>query len=314
MRDPVPVSCHPTARLGWWFQEMVPPDGVDGHHAVRLAGVSMAVSLPPTEFTVLTDLPPAFPREERQLCWMESRGAKARAHIYPSRTVVLRGSTVVGIGRESKSSTDATRRIRALLVQRGALTPDGDLLRFPRDVEFTSSSQAASVIAGNPRSGPQTWRREDRKRRPNGPRPAPLRVHPHHTLDELRDARDAAKNAQHRRRIEIVMNAATGASIPEVMQATNASRETIRTLVDRYNADGPSALRRRPHTPRRERALQSHVDKLLASGVPVPVEEVAASAPTSLRIRRDIATLLQRLHDLGYTLLVSPPPSKDTTP
>lgn len=79
------------------------------------------------------------------------RGAEARAIVTAEGIVVLEGSFAAV--DEVESTPDSTRRLRAKLVQEGALILQGSRYRFDRDVLFVTPSSAASVVLGRSANG-----------------------------------------------------------------------------------------------------------------------------------------------------------------
>jgi hypothetical protein len=80
-----------------------------------------------------------------------ARGADARAIVTAEGIVVLEGSFAAA--DEVESTPDSTRRLRAKLVQEGALVPQDSRYRFERDVLFATPSSAACVVLGRSANG-----------------------------------------------------------------------------------------------------------------------------------------------------------------
>lgn len=80
-----------------------------------------------------------------------ARGADARAIVTAEGVVVLEGSFAAA--DEVESTPDSTRRLRAKLLQEGALVSQGSGHRFARDVLFARPSTAACVVLGRPANG-----------------------------------------------------------------------------------------------------------------------------------------------------------------
>jgi Domain of unknown function (DUF4357) len=80
-----------------------------------------------------------------------ARGAEARALLTAEGVVVLQGS--LAAGDEVESTPDSTRRLRAKLVQKGALAWHESRYRFERDVLFATPSSVASVVLGRSANG-----------------------------------------------------------------------------------------------------------------------------------------------------------------
>lgn len=81
----------------------------------------------------------------------------ARGRITDEGFVVLQGSIAAP---EFKSGSEGYRRFREKLITEGALVEKEGRFEFVRDVATSSSSQAASVVAGGNRNGPGSWRSE----------------------------------------------------------------------------------------------------------------------------------------------------------
>jgi len=80
-----------------------------------------------------------------------ARGAEARAVATTEGVVVLQGSFAAS--DEVESTPDSTRKLRAKLLQEGALVVQESRLRFSRDVLFATPSSAASVVLGRSANG-----------------------------------------------------------------------------------------------------------------------------------------------------------------
>lgn len=80
-----------------------------------------------------------------------ARGAEARAIVTTEGVVVLEGSFAAV--DEVPTTPDSTRRLRAKLVQEGALVLQESCYRFERDVLFATPSSAASVVLGRSANG-----------------------------------------------------------------------------------------------------------------------------------------------------------------
>ncbi len=61
----------------------------------------------------------------------------------------------------SNSAPKKVQSLRENYIEEGILVKEVDCHRFTKDVVFSSSSYAASMIAGTSRSGPQSWLSED---------------------------------------------------------------------------------------------------------------------------------------------------------
>ncbi|WP_168062743.1 GIY-YIG nuclease family protein [Candidatus Manganitrophus noduliformans] len=80
-----------------------------------------------------------------------ARRAEACAIITAEGVVVLEGSFAAA--DEVESTPDSTRRLRAKLVEEGALVLQDSRYRFERDVLFATPSSAASVVLGRSANG-----------------------------------------------------------------------------------------------------------------------------------------------------------------
>jgi len=80
-----------------------------------------------------------------------TRGADARAIVTAEGVVVIEGSFAAA--DEVESTPDSTRRLRAKLVQEGALVSQDSRYRFQRDVLFATPSSAAGVVLGRSANG-----------------------------------------------------------------------------------------------------------------------------------------------------------------
>lgn len=87
------------------------------------------------------------------------KGAQANGMRSPNGFVVLKGSTAVLKERASAKTQGAwILSLRTKLIEEGALIPQGELLVFTRDVEFSSPSAAAGVVRGGTAPGPVAWK------------------------------------------------------------------------------------------------------------------------------------------------------------
>ena len=86
------------------------------------------------------------------------KGAKARGRWLPKqrRMRVLQGSTVARSAAESLPHEYHSLRNR--LIRVGIIVEQEGEFRFTRDYIFDSASEAASVVAGNSRSGFESWK------------------------------------------------------------------------------------------------------------------------------------------------------------
>ncbi|WP_305815022.1 DUF4357 domain-containing protein [Photobacterium leiognathi] len=70
--------------------------------------------------------------------------------------VVLKGSQALITAQPSLSK--GYTKLRSNLEEKSVLTPSGERMIAAEDILFTSASQAAAVLIGNPRSSPDYWR------------------------------------------------------------------------------------------------------------------------------------------------------------
>ena len=93
-----------------------------------------------------------------QLFSFATAGANATAHEIEEGFVVIAGSTA----RKAASSTFPAGygALRDKLIAGGDLVegPSPDLLRFAKDVTFSSPSAAASIVSARSASGPLEWK------------------------------------------------------------------------------------------------------------------------------------------------------------
>ena len=90
------------------------------------------------------------------LLQMSDVGATAKAREVDGSFVVLKGSTARKNGSPSWNSYVS---LREDLIRQGKLVPKGnDLYEFVEDVEFSSPSAAAAIVAAANRNGRSTWK------------------------------------------------------------------------------------------------------------------------------------------------------------
>ena len=90
---------------------------------------------------------------------MDEVGAYATAYELNGQFVVVRGSTA---RRKATDSWDTYRDLRGRLIEEGKLVEkDEQLLEFAEDVEFSSPSAAAAVVAAANRNGRLHWKLEE---------------------------------------------------------------------------------------------------------------------------------------------------------
>lgn len=107
-----------------------------------------------------------------------NKGLAAQGYETAQGFVVQAGGLAV---RETVSSvSEQLIALRATLLKQGVLVEEGDHLKLTQDYTFSSSSTAASVLAGGARSGPENWKDSqgtklrDLQKRPEKPEPGPL--------------------------------------------------------------------------------------------------------------------------------------------
>jgi hypothetical protein len=93
-------------------------------------------------------------------------GAEVEGHpgYYPrpkKKFIVLKGSKARRYPTPSLGPSKVALRAKLIQDRKLATSDKGDDLVFVEDVEFNSLSEAASIITGNPRSGPQMWVEKD---------------------------------------------------------------------------------------------------------------------------------------------------------
>jgi hypothetical protein len=90
---------------------------------------------------------------------MSEVGASAHAREVDGAFVVLKGSSA---RRNGSPSWNSYVKLRDELVEQGKLVPrDDDFFEFAQDVEFSSPSAAAAVVAAANRNGRVTWKLPD---------------------------------------------------------------------------------------------------------------------------------------------------------
>jgi len=116
--------------------------------------------LPPLGSELLTPSPSAQARRsESKRLTFEIKGVVAHGTRTPDGFLVYRDSQAAGSLRPStKGSGRFAERRRHQLLEKGVLKEDGDKLVFASDVEFSSPSGAASVVAGGNSNGLLCWK------------------------------------------------------------------------------------------------------------------------------------------------------------
>lgn len=79
----------------------------------------------------------------------------AKGRVTDEGFVILKDSSAA---LEFRAGSAGYRQLREKLIEDGVLKPGDGQLIFTRDVFASSSSQAASIVAGGNRSGPGSWR------------------------------------------------------------------------------------------------------------------------------------------------------------
>jgi hypothetical protein len=94
-----------------------------------------------------------------EIFYCVQKGAEAKGVRSPNGFVVFSGSTAALQERDSAKTHGAwVLSLRATLIEEGKLVPDGNYLRFTKDVEFASPSAAAAVVFGGTAAGPIAWK------------------------------------------------------------------------------------------------------------------------------------------------------------
>jgi hypothetical protein len=94
-----------------------------------------------------------------QLLQTEIKGLIARGRRTPNGFVVLADSHAVAEPRQSAEQYwPSLLALRKQLLTEGSVVPQDDHLRFTKDVEFSSPSQAASIVHGGNANGLTAWK------------------------------------------------------------------------------------------------------------------------------------------------------------
>lgn len=97
--------------------------------------------------------------QQQELLICKNKDAEARGFRSPNGFVVLAGSTAQKVEHSRAKENGAwIVALRAKLLADRMLVEEGELLKFVRDVEFTSPSAAAGVIRGGTAAGPILWK------------------------------------------------------------------------------------------------------------------------------------------------------------
>lgn len=109
--------------------------------------------------TPITPVRKHGPHQKQEFLICKNKDAEAKGFRSPNGFVVLSGSTAQKIEHSRAKENGAwIVALRAKLINEGALIEDGKLLKFTRDVEFSSPSAAAGVIRGGTAPGPVLWK------------------------------------------------------------------------------------------------------------------------------------------------------------
>jgi hypothetical protein len=87
------------------------------------------------------------------------KNTEAQGQRSPNGFVIYKGSSAVPAARPSAQAWIIT--LRQQLLADGALVPEGALLRFMKDVEFSSPSAAAATVRGGNSNGLTAWRTKE---------------------------------------------------------------------------------------------------------------------------------------------------------
>jgi hypothetical protein len=80
---------------------------------------------------------------------------EAKGRVTDEGFLIIKGSTAAP---KFTTGNPGYERLRQKLLQDGTLKLEGEHLTFTKDYSANSSSQAASVVAGGNRSGPESWK------------------------------------------------------------------------------------------------------------------------------------------------------------
>lgn len=113
---------------------------------------------------LLTPITQAVTPNEESVLVCRIHDAEARGQRTVNGFVVYKGSTAVATERPgAQKHKPHIVQLRRDLIDDGGLVPQGTLLTFSRDIEFTSSSAAAAVVQGGAAAGPLEWKNKDGK-------------------------------------------------------------------------------------------------------------------------------------------------------
>lgn len=88
----------------------------------------------------------------------QGRGVTATGHDTPQGFVVREGSHASRDEVQSLKDFPGVCKLRADLLARDVLVPDGNALKFSQDYTFSSPSQASAVVLGRPSNGRTDWK------------------------------------------------------------------------------------------------------------------------------------------------------------
>jgi len=97
-------------------------------------------------------------RTEREGLFCRVKGVEARGHLTPAGLLILKGSQAVLQARPSAMRYPAAVSQRNELIAEETLVQAGDHYVFTEDVEFSSPSAAAAVVAGGSMNGLVAWK------------------------------------------------------------------------------------------------------------------------------------------------------------
>ncbi len=148
-----------------------------------------------------------------------------------------------------------------------------------------------------------------------------MHVHDHLTLEELQRLAKAIPGKRSWKRFQAIILASQGDDSAQIARTLQCSRRSVQVWVNRYNAEGPDALREKPHTGRPPRIGGPELlrfQQRLEAG-PTPEDGLASFYGPDLRriLREEFGVLLSLqavydlLHRLGFSSLMPRPQHKD---
>lgn len=151
-----------------------------------------------------------------------------------------------------------------------------------------------------------------------------MRVEPHDTLEELREAVHRVSDADERDRVRMVVNAKEGQTGVEIAQRFGYTDRAVRKWIRRYNEGGLAGLRDLPRSgrPRHlEATKEEDVRKRLDAGARLGDEMCVLRGADVRRIlaeefgaRYSLSGTYVVLHRLGYSSLMPRPQHPDANP